>query len=51
MLIQLKGQQAEDYKGWLQLYERLTGQMPTARERTEAFLAAQNGTRPSWAIG
>jgi len=50
MLIQLKGRTAEDYQGWLRLYERLTGKDATYVERTEAFFAAQNGTRPSWGI-
>ena len=51
MITQLKGHVAEDYQGWLRLYTRLTGKDATFLERTEAFFAAQNGTRPWWAIG
>ena len=50
MLIQLTGKVAEDYKGWLRLYERLTGKAPTYAERAEAYFAARTSTRPSWAV-
>ena len=50
MIIQLQGRVAENYQGWLRLYERLTGKAPTYKERTEAFFAAQDNIRPSWAI-
>jgi hypothetical protein len=47
-LIQLKGQAAEDYQGWLRLYKRVTGKDPGPGQRTAAFFAATNGTRPYW---
>jgi hypothetical protein len=49
MIIQLHGKEADDYRGWLALYERLSGKTPTHRERTEAFFCAREGTKPYWA--
>lgn len=50
MIIQLTGRVAETYRGWLCLYERLTDKTPTAIERTEAYFAAIDGNKPTWAI-
>lgn len=50
-LIQLKGEAAEKYRGYLQDYRQKTGQEPGPAERTEAFFCARSSdpwNYPSW---
>ena len=51
MFIKLSLSQTEFYNSYLSLYTRLTGLNTTYIERTEAFLAIQNNTKPNWAAG
>jgi hypothetical protein len=44
MLIKLP----QRYSEWLRAYKALYQKEPTYVERTEAFIAIRNGTKPNW---
>ena len=51
MMIQLTGEEKSRYVESLDLFERIEGAMPTAKERTAAFFWATNPipeNRPYW---
>lgn len=50
-LLQLRGEVAEKYRGFLQDYRQKLGREPGPAERTEAFVCARSSTpwaRPTW---
>lgn len=52
-LVQLQGQQAANYRSYLESYRKRNGMEPTAIERTEAFFCAISNDpwkRPSWIV-